>query len=253
MQFRNKKVIVTGANRSIGREIALAFASRGAAVAISYRSDKQGADQTLKLINKTSGAKAYAFQADFLKMDHVEAFASNAIKALNGVDILINNAGMLSRENFFECSTQKLQDVYQVNAMAPLYLSQLCVQHMLEHEIRGCIINISSIAGSTTMEKGIAYASSKAAMNKWTQNGALNLAQHGIRLNTVSPGVIHSGMNESTAVTDPQLWQQYLEKIPLKRTGKPADIANIVRFLASDEAQWITGKIIEVDGGHVLG
>jgi len=102
------------------------------------------------------------------------------------------------------------------------------------------------------MPKGIGYASSKAAMNKWTQNAALNLAQHGIRLNAIAPGVIESGMNETTSITNPELWHYYLKQIPMQKPGSPEDITNMALFLASDKAQWITGKIFEVDGGHVL-
>lgn len=102
------------------------------------------------------------------------------------------------------------------------------------------------------MPKGIGYAASKAAMNKWTQHAALNLAEFGIRVNTIAPGVVESGMNEDTATTNPELWEYYVSGIPLKRTGTPTDIANMALFLASTKADWITGKIFEVDGGHVL-
>lgn len=251
MLFKNKKVIITGANRSIGREMALGFAKEGADVVISYRSDKRGALETLSDIKKFSN-HAEAFYVDFEDLSEIERFAGCAIDTLNGVDILVNNAGMLARETFFEITPEKLQLVFQINTIAPLYLTQLCTKHMIDNDVKGNIVNISSIAGTTTMPKGIGYASSKAALNKWTQNAALHLAAHGIRVNTVSPGVIKSGMNETTAQTNPELWAQYLSQIPLKQTGTPVDVANMVLFLASDKAKWITGKIFEVDGGHVL-
>ncbi|WP_237757953.1 SDR family NAD(P)-dependent oxidoreductase [Legionella oakridgensis] len=247
----NKKVIVTGANRSMGRTMALAFALQGADVVISYRSDEAGARETLAAL-KATGRDALALHADFSHMDGVTVFFQKAIEHLGHVDVLINNAGMLCRETLFELSPEKMQQVFQVNTIAPLYLLQLCAQDMVKRKINGCILNISSISATTTMPKGIGYAASKAAMNKWTQNAALNLAEYGIRVNTIAPGVIKSGMNQDTATSNPELWDYYISSIPLKRPGQPDDIANMAMFLASDKANWITGKVFEVDGGHVL-
>lgn len=251
MDFLNKKVIVTGANRSMGAKIALSFAAQGADVVISYRSDKAGAENVVNNIKKL-GRNAAALYADFSQMENVAAFAKESLEHLGHIDILVNNAGMLCRETLFELSPEKMQKVFQVNTISPLYLLQLCTKHMIENHIKGCVLNISSISGILTMPKGIGYAASKAAMNKWTQNAALNLAEHGIRVNTIAPGVIASGMNENTAESNPELWDYYLKNIPLKKPGSPEDIANMVLFLASDKARWITGKIFEVDGGHSL-
>ena len=251
MKFKNKKVIETGASGGIGKRLALAFAEQGADVVISYRGNKSGAEETLQTLKKI-GQKALALHADFSEMKNVASFAEEAVSYLDGIDILINNAGMLCRETLFELSPEKMQQVFQVNTISPLYLLQLCTKSMLEKNVKGCVLNISSISGILTMPKGIGYAASKAAMNKWTQNAALNLAEFGVRVNTIAPGVIESGMNENTAETDPELWSYYLNHIALKRAGTPDDIANMAVFLASDEAGWITGKVIEVDGGHVL-
>lgn len=251
MEFLNKKVIVTGANRSIGRQIAISFAEQGADVVISYRSDQAGADDTVKAI-KTLGRKSQTIYADFSDLQNVLKFYKQAVSFLEGIDVLINNAGMLYRETLLEITPEKMQKVFQVNTLAPLYLLQLASTDMIQNNIKGCIVNISSIAGSMTSSKGIVYASSKAAMNKWTQNAALDLSRHQIRVNAISPGVIASGMNEDTETTNPELWDSYIKSIPLQRPGTPHDIANMVMYLASNKADWITGKIIEVDGGHVL-
>ncbi|CAM2852264.1 short-chain dehydrogenases/reductases family protein [Legionella steigerwaltii] len=251
MDFKKKKVIVTGANRSIGQRIAIAFAEQGADVVISYRSDAQGAEETIQAI-KALGRNAQAFYADFAQMEHVATFAKKAIGYLDGVDILVNNAGMLCRETLFELPPEKMQQVFQVNAISPLYLAQLCAKNMMEKENKGCILNISSISGIMTMTKGIGYGSSKAALNKWTKHAALDLAKHGIRVNAIAPGVIEAGMNEDTATSNPELWQYYVSNIPLQKPGTPNDIANMALFLASEKANWITGKVFEVDGGHVL-
>lgn len=251
MNFKGKKIIVTGANRSIGQKIALAFAEQGADVVISYRSDAKGAEETVHAI-KEMGRESIAFYADFSNMDNVGFFAQQAIEHLGHVDILVNNAGMLCRETIFELSPEKMQQVFQVNTISPLYLSQLCSTNMVEKERNGSIINISSISGILTMPKGIGYGASKAALNKWTKHAALDLAKHGIRVNTIAPGVIEAGMNEDTAISNPELWEYYITNIPLQKPGKPSDIANMVLYLASEKASWITGKIFEVDGGHIL-
>ena len=251
MDFKDKKIIVTGANRSMGRKMALSFAEQGADVVISYRSDAAGAEKTVEAI-KALGCQAWAIHSDFSDLQQVAAFAEAAIAHLGHVDILINNAGMLCRETLLELSPEKMQTVFQVNTVAPLYLLQLCAKHMIQEKIKGCIINISSIGASTTFPRGIGYAASKAAMNKWTQNAALDLAGHGIRVNAIAPGVIKAGMNEDTALTDPALWKARISDIPLQRAGTVEDIAHMVLYLASDKAAWITGKIFEVDGRHVL-
>ncbi|STY31128.1 short-chain dehydrogenases/reductases family protein [Legionella wadsworthii] len=251
MNFKEKKVIVTGANRSIGQRIAVAFAEQGADVVISYRSDAKGAEETIQTI-KATGQDAKAFYADFSQIESVATFAEEAMSYLGRVDILVNNAGMLSRETIFELSPEKMQKVFQVNTISPLYLAQLCAKNMVEKDNKGCILNISSISGTMTMTKGIGYGASKAALNKWTKHAALDLAQYGIRVNSIEPGVIESGMNEDTAISNPELWHYYVSNIPLQRPGTPNDIANMVLFLASEKASWITGKIFTVDGGHVL-
>lgn len=251
MKFEGKKAIVTGANRSMGRSIAIALAEQGADVVISYRSDEAGAMATIEEIKKI-GRLGTAFYADFSKSENVADFAKKSVDFLGQVDLLVNNAGMLSREEFFEITPDKMGTVLQVNAVAPFYLMQLCTENMVNKNIKGSIVNISSIAGSATFPRGVAYASSKAAMNKFTQNSALELAKYGIRVNTVSPGVIQSGMNEDTAKTNPELWEEYYNNIPLKRAGTPTDICKMVLFLLSEDACWVTGKNFEVDGGHVL-
>ena len=204
MNFLNKKVIVTGANRSIGQSIAIAFATEGADVVISYRSDKEGADATVRAIQE-QGRKGLALYSDFSEMKNVAVFANQAIAYLGRVDILINNAGMLSRENIMELVPEKMQQVFQVNTVSPLYLLQLCAKNMIENTIKGVILNISSIAGIITMPKGICYAASKAAMNKWTKNSALSLAEHQIRVNAIAPGVVQAGMNEDTSQSNLEL------------------------------------------------
>ena len=251
MSFSGKKVVVTGANRSIGQAIAIQLAKMGADVVISYRSDQVGAEKTLNEL-KNAGSRAEMIYADFSRNDACSAFSEKALAFLGGIDFLVNNAGMLARETFFDMTPEKMALVFQVNTVAPFYLTQLFAKNMVENNVKGSIVNISSIAGTCTMPRGVAYAASKAALNKWTQNSALNLAPHGIRVNAVAPGVVEAGMNQDTAKNNPHMWQENLKQIPLQRPGQPDDIANMVLYLLSEKSAWITGKIYEVDGGHVL-
>lgn len=251
MKFKDKKVIVTGAGRSIGKTIALDLAREGADIVISYRSNEPGAAATVEEI-KRLGRQACCIHADFSNNKEVDAFAHQAIDFLGHVDCLVNNAGMLFRDKFLEITPENLSTVYQVNTIAPFYLMQMVAKDMIAKKVKGSIVNISSIAGTFTFTQGLGYASSKAAMNKMTQNAALELAPHQIRVNVVAPGVIEAGMNETTATTNPELWAKYCQGIPLNRPGTPKDISQATCFLLSDDANWMTGKIIEVDGGHVL-
>lgn len=251
MEFKDKKIIITGANRSIGQKMALEFAEQGADIVISYHHDLPGAEATVQAI-KAMGRDAWALQADFTHMENIASFAKAAIEYLGHVDILVNNAGTLCRESILDLAPEKMQQVFQINTVAPLYLLQLCARNMIQHNIKGVILNISSISGNMCFPKRTGYAASKAAMNKFTQNAALDLGEYGIRVNAIAPGVLETGMNEDTARTNPALWQERLNDIPLKRAGTAADIANMALYLASDKANWITGKIFEVDGGHGL-
>lgn len=249
--FQGKKAIVTGANRSMGRHIAIALAKQGADIVISYRSDEAGAMATLESIKQYSPAST-ALYADFSNLNEVHQFAEKAIKHLGHVDLLVNNAAMSSRNTTLDITAEQFATVLQVNTIAPFCLLQACANNMVENKIKGRIVNISSIAASTTFARGVAYASSKAAVNKFTQNTALDYAKYGININSIAPGVIASGMNENTAKTNPELWATYHEKIPLQRVGQPEDICHMTLFLLSDHANWITGKVFEVDGGHIL-
>ena len=157
---------------------------------------------------------------------------------------------MLCRDEFFDLDMLKTQQVFQINAIAPLFLSRFCVNSMIEQQTPGHIINISSIQGLLSNSVNPVYAASKAAINTWTKNIARTLAPHGILVNAIAPGIIQAGMNQDEEEKDPNKWQKRLEEIPLKRPGSPQDIANMAIYLASDKASWITGKIFEVDGGH---
>lgn len=243
MKLAEKKVIVTGANRSIGKAIALLFAREGAELVISYRSDKKGADEVVDCI-LNAGGSAKAFYADFSTCEGVEQFYHECIRVLGHVDILVNNAGGYNTLGFFELTPHGFEKLLQVTLMTPFFLSQLVAKNMVEKQTRGIIINISSISGTRPTMKRTAHASGKAALNMLTQSMALELAQHGIRVNAIAPGY--------TPYEENSEFNSVIQDIPLGRVGLPSDQASTALFLATDESSWMTGQILTVDGGHSI-
>jgi NAD(P)-dependent dehydrogenase (short-subunit alcohol dehydrogenase family) len=243
MKLAEKKVIVTGANRSIGKAIALLFAKEGAELVISYRTDKKGAENVLDCIQK-AGGNARAFYADFSTCEGIEQFYSECINVLGHVDILVNNAGGYNTLGFFELTPHDLKHLLQITLMTPFLLSQLVAKGMVEKQTKGNIINISSISGTRPTMNRVAHASGKAALNMLTQTMALELAQHGIRVNAIAPG--YTPYEESSEF-DPAI-----KDIPLGRAGDPNDQASTALFLATEESSWMTGQILTVDGGHSI-
>jgi NAD(P)-dependent dehydrogenase (short-subunit alcohol dehydrogenase family) len=243
MKLKGKKVIVTGASRSIGRGIALLFAKEGAELVISYRSDKKGAEETVQCIRQAKGL-VKAVHADFSTYVGIEQFYKESVNFLGQIDVLVNNAGGYNTLGFFELKPQDFEQLLQVTLMTPFYLSQLVARGMVQKQTRGNIINISSISGTRPVLDRVAHASGKAALNMLTQTMALELAQHRIRVNAIAPGYTPYG---ESLESDPSL-----KDIPLGRAGLSSDQASAALFLATEESSWITGQILTVDGGHSI-
>ncbi len=242
-----KKAIITGGGRSIGRAIAIQLAAEGYEVLVTYCKNNSGANETVREI-EAMGGKAQVCHCDLLAPEGTIAFANQAIELLGSVDLLVNNAGLGIRENFLDMTADNFLHTFQVNTIAPCLLSQHIALHMVENNIKGNIIHISSIAATRSKPELTAYSASKAALNKITRNSAIELAKYGIRVNAVSPGVVASGMNEEK-MKDPEVVARYKAITPLGRNGAPEDIANMVCYIASDKASWMTGEIVTVDGG----
>lgn len=244
MRLLGKKAIVTGANRSIGKAIAIAFAEEGADVLISYRSDVKGASETVKAI-KDAGRLGKAIQGDFSDTNNVEVFFKEALNFLGSVDILVNNAAAYDTSSFLDLNVNTLEYLLKAGVMAPMLLTQLAAKQMIQNKISGNIINISSISGHRPHPNRVAHSTAKSALNMLTKSTALELAPYGIRVNAIAPGATpydESSIFESSVA----------EGIPLKRAGTPRDQSKAAIYLASDEASWVTGQILIVDGGHSL-
>ena len=177
MRLLGKKAIVTGANRSIGRAIAIAFAKEGADVAISYRSDEAGAKNTISSIEQLGRLSKCSF-ADFLTTEGIKLFFQQAIEYLDRVDILVNNAGEYDTTAFLDLDIDKFESVLKVSLSTPMLLSQLAALNMIQFSTAGVIINISSISGNRPYPNRVAHSTAKAALNMLTQATALELAEH---------------------------------------------------------------------------
>lgn len=244
MKLLGKKAIVTGANKSIGKAIAIAFAEEGADVVISYRSDEIGAAETTKAI-RDIGRLSKAIYGDFLDAKEVEHFFKQALDFLGHVDILVNNAAGYDSSSFLDLSVEKFDSLLKVGVMAPMLLSQLAAKHMIQGKIAGKIINISSISGNRPYPNRTAHSTAKSALNMMTQSIALELASYNIRVNAIAPGA--TPYDESTIYES-----SVMAGIPLKRAGTTRDQAAAAVYLASEDSSWVTGQILTVDGGQSL-
>lgn len=247
LEFGGKRVLVAGGSRGIGRSIALGFAAAGADVAICAR----GAEALEKAKGEIAahGHKAHAASCDLADGPAVKRWVAEAAAALGGVDILVNNASGFGSTDDEEGWAKGLA----VDVMATVRASHAAIPLITEAG-GGSIVNISSISGYHASTRSAPYAAVKAAVIQYTTSQALMLAGKGIRVNCVAPGSIEfpGGSWERRRLAGEQLYSSVLGKIPFGRLGKPEEVANVVMFLASPLAQWVTGQTICVDGGQLL-
>lgn len=245
----NKNILITGGSSGIGQAIAIACAREGANIVFSYHSNSAGAKYTLAKIQEIE-RKAFALCADMGNVSSVYHFIEEAMQCVNQIDVLINNAGMLTRhKDFFEISLDFFDQIQAVNVRAPFILIQEIAKHMKEKHICGSILNISSMSAEITTPGLMHYECAKAALNALTRSAAGELATYGIRVNAIAPGLVETNINDAQRKNDPDAWMQRSSKIPLGRAGLPDDVAGLAVFLASQESSWMTGSIIAVDGG----
>jgi NAD(P)-dependent dehydrogenase (short-subunit alcohol dehydrogenase family) len=244
-----RNVLVTGGAGRIGAAITAAFAALGDRVVATDRSDA-GLAATA---SRAAGAIT-PITADIADEREVERLVASAIETLGRIDILVNCAGIFPNTPVVEMTTAEWDLVYNVNLRAPFMLSRAVARHMLDRGVRGSLVNISSGAGSSARTGGSHYCGSKAALEMLTQVLAIELGPQGIRVNAVAPGLI---LDEVLQPPIPEGTSPYvaslLNGIPLRRTGRPEDIAEAVVFLCSEQATWISGTIFGVNGGSQAG
>ena len=239
-----KNVIITGASRGIGKGIAQIFADHGANVAFTYSSSEQPA-KDLEAELTAKGVKAKAYQSDAASFEQAEALVSKVLKDFEGIDVLINNAGITKDNLLMRMSEVDFDSVINTNLKSVFNMTK-AVQRTLLKQRSGSIINMSSVVGVKGNAGQTNYAASKAGMIGFTKSVALELGSRNIRCNAIAPGFIETEMTEKLDEKTVQGWR---EGIPLKRGGSPDDIANACLFFASDLSLYVTGQVLHVDGG----
>jgi 3-oxoacyl-[acyl-carrier protein] reductase len=250
LDFQGKKVLVTGASSGIGYAAALAFARGGADVAFSYNENKAGADDLTRNA-RALGHAAVGIQADVLHEKQVEAMFDAALAGFGGrLDVLINNAGTLvQRVPIADCPTELWDKIIHLNLRSVFFCCRRAAK-LMQAQKSGRVINITSISARNGGGVGATpYASAKGAVSTFTRGFAKEMAPHGVTVNAVAPGVIDTPFHQKH--TPPPIWQQQTASIPLG-PGKPDDVTGAILFLASDAARYITGEVIEVNGGMLM-
>lgn len=240
-------VLVTGGAGGIGSEISVYFAHRGYDVAIQYNSGRERAEQLATEIRSTFKVKAVAVGADFEDEKSVCDMFEEVVKTLGAPDVVVNNAGISEQRLFTDVTPQEWQRMVNVNMSAAFYICQCAAPYMIKKQ-KGAIVNVSSMWGISGASCEVAYSATKAGIIGMTKALARELGPSGIRVNCVAPGVIETKMN---AVHSEETMKELAEETPLCRIGKPEEVAAAVYFLASEEASFITGQTLCVDGGFL--
>lgn len=241
-------VLVTGSSRGIGRATAEEFARRGDHVILNYVHSQEKAQQLCRELTETYGVQVHAIQADLSKEAEVRALAAQALELFGRVDVLVNNAGVALYSEVAEKTVADWNLTLQTNLVAPFLLSQILGAEMVRHQY-GKIINISSIDAIYTYNApSMEYDASKAALINLTQNFALALQPY-VNVNCVAPGWVETDMNKDLPQ---ELIEMQTAKICKKRFAKPEEVAKLVAFLASDDAEFINSETIKIDGGYQL-
>ncbi|RON72526.1 SDR family NAD(P)-dependent oxidoreductase [Pseudomonas fluorescens] len=248
MKLADKTVLVTGGSKGIGRAICNAFSQQGAKVIFTYAHDKAAADSVCLEISERGGV-VHAICVDHTAENCAREIYKLATAHSPEISILVNNVGIFHRASFLEITDEQYDDVLYANLKVPFFLCQLVARTMVEQKIRGSIINVSSLSALLSRSCMTHYQCSKAALTTLSRSLALELGEYGIRVNTVSPGLTATDANKAQWEGNGMAWQGRSAGIPLRRTGIPDDHAGAVVFLASEEAQWITGADLVIDGG----
>ena len=251
LRLKDKVALITGAGRGIGRGIAEVFAEQGANVVVNYLDDAGEAEQVAAFA-RSQGRKAMTVKADISKRADVEPMIETAWREMGAIDILVNNAGIETIVPFLELTDDQWTRLVDVNLRGAWLCSQVFCRRVLAEKrstsIRASIINIGSIQAAKVLPGRTHYAPSKLAIEALTRNMSAEMTPLGIRVNCVHPGLIDTPMT-AWVMKDPEILPQVLAQISLGRPGQPREIGAVAAFFASDEASYVTGQSIHVDGG----
>jgi 3-oxoacyl-[acyl-carrier protein] reductase len=244
MEFENKRVLVTGGTRGLGRAIALAFARQGAWVAVNYVSDQESASQVKSEIERLNG-EALVLKTDVSQSNEVDRLIGDILRQWEYIDILVNNAGIIRDKMLMFLGEEDWDRVIAVNLKGTYLCSRAVIKCMIGRRF-GRIINMTSPSALMGREGQTNYSAAKGGIISFTKSLSREVARLGITVNAVCPGVIHTSMTEKL---DPETKDSLIKMIPMGRLGEPEDVAETVLFLASEKAQYITGQVLAVDGG----
>lgn len=241
-----KTAVITGATKGLGKQIALELAKDGFEIVINYRTENDSLAQMVEEINKTT--KAYTFKADISNFDEAKALIDFATSETGKIDLLVNNAGITIDKLLVRMSEEDFSKVIDINLKGTFN----CIRHasrLMMKQKFGRIVNISSVIGLIGNVGQANYAASKAGVIGLTKSAAREMAPYSVTVNAIAPGFIKSDMTDK--LTD-EIKDNIKSSIPMKKIGEPKDVANLVKFLANDETGYITGQVINVDGGMVM-
>ncbi len=247
MRLKGKVALVTGAARGIGRGIAEVFAAEGADVAVNDVDQMQQAEEVAAAI-RSAGRRALTVQADVAKRSDVEPMVERVWKELGPIDILVNNAGIETIVPFLELTDEQWTRLVDVNLRGAWLCSQVFCRRVVQEKRPAAIVNIGSIQAAKVLPGRTHYAPTKLGLEALTRNMSAEMTPQGIRVNCIHPGLIETPMTE-WVMKDPQILPLVLAQISLGRAGQPREIGNVAAFFASDEASYLTGQSIFVDGG----
>src|ERR1700722_9080213 len=245
-KLSGKVAVVTGASKGIGAGIAKSLAAQGASVVVNYSSDKAGADKTVAEITK-AGGNAVAVGASVLKQADIDKLFAETKKSYGKVDILVNNAGVYAFEPIEQISEESIDRIFGTNVKGLLLTTKAAVG-LIPAE-GGSIINIGSVVSELTPPGSSVYSSTKGAVDVITRVLAKELGPRKIRVNSVNPGLTITEGTQTAGIAGSDFETDAISKTPLGRAGKPQDIASVVTFLASDDAGWVTGALLQAGGG----
>ncbi len=247
MLLDGKTALITGSARGLGKAIAIKLASMGANIVLNDIASSDSLDETADEFRK-AGYKVAVTRGDVRNQDDVKAMVSAAVQSFGSLDILVNNAGITRDKPMAMMSEEDWDSVLDINLKGAFLCTKFAAKQMIKKKY-GRIVNIASVAGRYGNKGQANYSASKAGLIGLTKSTAKEFAPRGITCNAVTPGVIQSKM---TDVLPEEVREKYLENIPLGRFGTPEDVANVVAFLASDESSYVTGQVIDIDGGLVM-
>ena len=243
----NKVALITGATRGIGRQIAMTLAQEGYDIAINYRTENDSVIET-KMKIENLGVKCLSVKGDVSNYEDCQEMVKEVMDQFGKIDVLVNNAGITKDMLLLRMKEEDFRKVIDVNLIGTFNMTKSVSQYMMKAR-SGRIINISSVVGISGNAGQANYAASKAGIIGFTKSVAKELASRNILVNAVAPGFIETDM---TNVLSDEVKQNIINEIPLKREGKPEEVANVVKFLASEDSSYITGQVIDIDGGMLM-